>query len=254
MKCIKKLSIFGVFLLTIAPCINHGMEPNDVLLDAAQNNDCLMITQLLNEGADINISESIGGSTALMIAAYYGHQEAVQCLLNNPNIVIDQQDYNGRTALMFAAAEDKCPIIQNLLKHGADCNIADSAGDTALMITVSKENIDAVQSLLSCKNIAINQQDDQGSTALLLAIYKKNKLIIKLLLDAGADPELANHRGVTPRKAAIQITYPEGYQANSPELLNMPIKIGGDAEILSLINKAIIRKHGGVNPFIEAQK
>jgi ankyrin repeat protein len=230
------------------------MEPNDALLDATQNNDCSMITKLLNEGADINISESIGGSTALMIAAYYGHEEAVQCLLNNPNIVIDQQDDNGRTALMFAAGTGNCSIIQSLLNYGADCNITDPAGDTALMITVSKGNIDAVQSLLSCKNIAINQQDDQGSTALLIAINTKNKPIIKLLLDAGADPELANHRGVTPRKAAIQITYPEGYQANSPELLNMPIKIGGDAEILSLINKAIIKKHGGASPFIEVQK
>ena len=67
----------------------------------------------------------------------------------------------------------------------------------------------------------------------MLALVEKNKLIIQLLLDAGADPELGDSRRHTPLKIAQKTE---------------------DAEIISLISKAILKKHGVVNIFAKTQK
>ncbi|HEX4068526.1 MAG TPA: ankyrin repeat domain-containing protein, partial [Candidatus Babeliales bacterium] len=84
--------------------------------------------------------------------------------------------------------------------------------------------INATKCLLNNPNIAINQQTKtEGWTALLMAIGHRNTLILKLLFDANADPELANNDGLTPLQFAEQIK---------------------NQEIIDLIRDAIDKKHG----------
>jgi hypothetical protein len=231
-------------------------------LNAAIQNDCATITKLLNQGIDINATGP-DGRTALMRAAAKGHIEAVQCLLSNPQIRVDQPDNIGGTALIYAVSGNHCPIIKMLLESGADINKTDPDGNTVLIVAVFFGHIEAVQCLLSSSHIVIDHANKQGGTALLAAIDQGNKLIIKQLLDAGADPELVTKVGMTPRNAASEIGLPENYRAavladpfarGLPQRLNIPVKIESDPEVLSLINKAIIKKRGGVNPFIEPKK
>jgi len=278
MKNTKKLSVVIAVVLMVASCNNHSMEEeqlsnlnknvaflfaasennlsmvkkllddgadidiadadgNTALMLAAEENHCSIITILLNRGVDINKTDLLG-LTALMAAIIYGNIDAVECLVSNPRIKIDQQDQHGNSALMIAVNQNNLPIIQKLLAHGANINLADFEVITPLMFAATNGYVDVVQYLATYPTITINQQSKKGNTGLMVALYSSNNLMIKRqliqqLLAAGADPEIANKSGTTPLKLAQAI---------------------GDAEILSLINKAILKKHGVLNPFIKTQK
>jgi uncharacterized protein len=187
-------------------------------------NNCPIIQTLLNHGANINKATN-QGLTSLMFAVANKHTDALQCLLNNPDIDINQEDDIGGTALLMAIEVNNYPFIKTLLKHGADINQANITrqGITPLMLAVMGKNTDTIQCLLTNPNIAIDKQDITGTTALMGAIlFFKDALIVKQLLDANANPELADNNGLTPLAAAQQT---------------------GDQEIIDLIQNAIDKKH-----------
>jgi ankyrin repeat protein len=70
--------------------------------------------------------------------------------------------------------------------------------------------------------IDINQQNSEGTTALMIAI-ENDEANVKILLDAGADPEIANNNGTTPLNAA---------------------EVMGNENVINLIKEAIDKKHG----------
>ena len=85
-----------------------------------------------------------GGKTALMEAAAAGQDDVVRVLLErhaNPNLV-STEDRNvrsilryhdaGKTALMFAAEQGKFYSVEHLLAAGADVEVRDPTGLTAL--------------------------------------------------------------------------------------------------------------------------
>ena len=95
----------------------------------------------------------------------------------------DKRDKNGRTALMKAVKSGNDWEIRSLLKSGADVNISDSDGWTALMYAVRYQNsLDTVNILL--KNGAdIQNVNKYGYSALQLAAsYSSNPDVLKKLL------------------------------------------------------------------------
>jgi len=95
----------------------------------------------------------------------------------------DKRDKNGRTALMKAVKSGNDWEIRSLLKSGADVNISDSDGWTALMYAVRYQNsLDTVNILL--KNGAdIQSVNKYGYSALQLAAsYSSNPDVLKKLL------------------------------------------------------------------------
>jgi ankyrin repeat protein len=201
---------------------NEKKIETTLLMIAAENNNCPLIEILLKYGANINRTDS-DRDTALTIAAINKNLNAMQCLLNNSDIAIDQKNNVGATVLMQAIPTDNCSIIQTLLNYGANINATSFDGITPLIAAAFDEKVNAIKCLLKNPIIVIDQQNNYGLTALIGAIYKKNKLIIKLLLDAGADPELTTYNDFTPLQAAQKT---------------------GDQEIIDLIQNAIDKKHG----------
>ena len=95
----------------------------------------------------------------------------------------DKRDKNGRTVLMKAVKSGNDWEIRSLLKSGADVNISDSDGWTALMYAVRYQNsLDTVNILL--KNGAnIQSVNKYGYSALQLAAsYSSNPDVLKKLL------------------------------------------------------------------------
>lgn len=122
---------------------------------------------LLEAGADANSSNALGISV-LMLASAGGLPGVVALLLEkgaNPNV----QDISGRTALMWAAAEGGTPaVVSLLLGAGSDINATDRAGQTALLWACRESRTDLVQILLqSGADPAV--ADNCGDTALSLA-------------------------------------------------------------------------------------
>jgi ankyrin repeat protein len=89
---------------------------------------------LLEGAADVHHVVS-NGRTALMEAAAGGHAAVVEALLDlgmaNPNSCCAGR---GSHALLEAARGSHVEAAQRLLSHGARVDLADRAGDTALLV------------------------------------------------------------------------------------------------------------------------
>jgi len=94
---------------------------------------------------------------------------------------IDQPD-----ALVYAAELPHYYLVEYLLRSGADINVTDDAGTTALMAASSVVGCVQIVELLLARGANPNLIDKDGDTALDLARYYKNSEIIELLLKHNA--------------------------------------------------------------------
>jgi len=96
--------------------------------------------------------------------------------------------------------------IQNLkwlLDKNININCSDAFGITPLMKCAIKGKSQALLLLCKQKGINLNQQNKDGETALMLlckysATLEFKPVNMKILIDAGADPEIPNKKGESP--------------------------------------------------------
>ncbi|OJJ98985.1 hypothetical protein ASPACDRAFT_61660 [Aspergillus aculeatus ATCC 16872] len=109
-----------------------GPGPSTPLYLAIVYSGKKMVRLLLDKGADVNLHTGFG-QTPLMIAARLPWAWAVTTLLNS-GARVNSTSFHGETALMFAftAWRIDMEMIRELLLRGADPNIGNSHGHTAL--------------------------------------------------------------------------------------------------------------------------
>ena len=172
---------------------------------------------LINPPADFDPNMSIDddGHTALHWASAMGRIRVVKLLLS-ANADIYKVNKAGQTALMrsvmFANNYDvrKFPELYELL-HRSTLNI-DNSNRTVFHhivdVAMSKGKTHAARYYMETvlqrladypRELAdiINFQDEDGETALTMAARCRSKRLVKLLLDHGADPKIANRDGKT---------------------------------------------------------
>jgi len=132
---------------------------------------------------------------------------------------------SGATPLLFAADRSDVPLMRLLLKLGADPHTPNNAGTTPLLAAAGagtnepaeeageeSEALEAVKLLLDL-GADINAVDGNGDTAMHGAAYNISPMIVKLLAERGADPQVwkkPNKAGGTPLFIA------EGYTSRLP--------------------------------------
>jgi ankyrin repeat protein len=177
----------------------------------------------------------VGGLTALLFAARQGHLDCAQALVE-AGADKDLQDPDGISPTITAIVNAHYDVAQYLVERGADVNLADQFGRTALWAAVDMHTLphstrpdtpepETVNSTDLLKTILAHDADpnvqlvthppyrsmgDRGSdniltigaSALLRAAKAGDFAAIRMLLDKGADPNLATKPGVTPLMAA----------------------------------------------------
>ena len=169
---------------------------------AARAGDMMAITAFLDGGININAQEADEGRTALISAAARGDLEVVNLLLQrgaDPNVT----DNIGDTALLHALEARYDQVEQVLLNHPKlDPHARGLNGVTTLSKYVWRERKDAVQKLLD-RGADVNAQDNHGDGPLHGAAQTGNVEILDLLLAKGANPNLMNKEGGTPLMWAV---------------------------------------------------
>jgi uncharacterized protein len=115
-------------------------------------------------------------------------------------------DEFGRTPLHYAAGDGDAALVQRLIKENADVNALDVNRWTALHFAAQAVSAAVAAKLIEAgANVAI--RDRFGNTPLFRAVFYSSGdgSVIKLLLDAGADPSAPNDSDVTPIKLARTI-------------------------------------------------
>lgn len=193
--------------------VNEEMNKlNHALLKATNQGDKEAISKLLADGADIDATDD-RGRTSVMIAIHTNQLELFTFLVEqgaNINIRDNQQD----NPLLYAGAEGKLDFLRAAIAAGADTTITNRYGGTALIPAADRGHVEIVRELLLNSDVDVNHINNLGWTALLEAVIlgdggKNHQEIVKLLIEHGADVNLADRNGVTPLQHAKKHEYHE---------------------------------------------
>lgn len=203
-------------IVSFAP-LRVATDPATVDIDltplhrAIRNSELQAVTELLRQGAPVNVASTADGTTPLMLAAAMGQEEIVAALLN-ADAALNTADKMGGTALMYASSKGQAGIVNTLLQHGAAVNLKsphDDLDSTALTLAAGNGH-DTVLGLLLKAGADIDWRTERdGLSALMLAATLGHEHAVRVLLAAGANPDLNDRQGNT----ACELAATNGHHA-----------------------------------------
>lgn len=134
--------------------------------------------------------------TLLHTSAIDGNKNLAELLIKN-KAEIDFKDREGKSPIFYAKDGS---IIKYFIAKGANPNIQDKQGRTPLFDYVQKNDINSVLELLK-GGANVNIADNESKTVLL---YASNNSIRKVLLAYGANPNVKTSNGSTLLHMAVQ--------------------------------------------------
>ena len=199
----KILNIF--FLLIIFGKSPIFPQQFNQLADAVIEKDTIKIGQLLQSGVNINSQHPTSGTTVLMIASSYYYYDDIVEFLNRKGAILDLQDSEGKTALLWAAS-NSLPNAKILVANGANVNIAANDGMTPFLQAtlgvssgkVTIEMCDLLRKKGANINAALSKKSAMGWTALHYAVINGDVELVKYLIKYGANVNKATGEGSTP--------------------------------------------------------
>lgn len=182
------------------------------LFEAVVGKEIDIVRELLNSGADINAQDE-QGRTAIMIATYANDAEMVKVLIDE-GADVDIQDDMLNNPFLYAGAEGYMDILKLMIAAGADPKITNRYGGVALIPASEHGYVEVVEELLTNTKTDVNHVNNLGWTALLEAIIlndgsEKQQQTIRLLIEYGADVNLADKDGVSPLQHAREKGFKE---------------------------------------------
>lgn len=215
-KAAPGAAFFVAALLTVAMAMTdlaHSDARRDqALLAAAGKGDAAAVRRLLKEGAAVDARDG-SGRTALLVATRGDHVEAARVLIA-AGADVNAKDGIQDSPFLYAGAEGRNDILKAILSTGkADLKSTNRYGGTALIPAAHHGHPETVAILLGTA-IDKDHVNRLGWTALIEAIIlgdggPVHTRIVRLLVAAGADVNIADRDGVTPLAHARR----NGYRA-----------------------------------------
>jgi len=175
------------------------------LHEAAREGDVASIERLLAAGLPIDAQDA-DGRTPIMVATVARRTDAVRALVD-AGADVDIRDNRLDNVFLYAGAEGLLDILRIANEAGADPALTNRFGGIALIPASERGHVEVVRYLLAESDVDVDHVNRLGWTALLEAIILSDggpahQEIVGLLLEAGADPDLADGEGVTPLEHA----------------------------------------------------
>jgi ankyrin repeat protein len=227
----------------------NGQLPSGetVLMTAARTGSEDVVKALLQHGADPNIAERTQGETALMWAVAENHPRAARALIEGGARVNARSAPSSLPPLNFGTSG----IVPMALPKGQF---------TPLMYAARQGAIDSARVLLDA-GADLNLTDPEGTTALELAIINSHYELAAFLLDRGADPEIADASGMGALYAAVDmhsLTWMQGRPApkttdrlSSLDVITRILDWGADPN-RALTSPLLLRHHAMGDPVLAA--
>ena len=203
-----------------SPRFTQGFTDNinefNTVVTLAIDGDRKALQQKLDDPNGLNVVDEHGRSATLAVTIL-DRLEALRLLIDlgvdvdyfDPQLssqVIDQ------TAFLYAGATGNNEALDLLIKAGANPEILNYYGGTALIPAAEKGHLETVRMLLDKTEINVNHVNNLGWTALMEAVILSDggpvqQQIVKLLLANGADPDIPDNQGMTVQEHALNMGY-----------------------------------------------
>jgi hypothetical protein len=170
------------------------------LLQAARMGDFALVERLLQAGANRD-PRNEAGETPLLVAIQTGHRAVARRMIE-AGADINAQARNLDTPWLLAGARGEAELLTLMIPKGPDLSIRNRFGGNALIPACERAHVEAAKVLLTTR-IDVNHINNLGWTCLLEIVVLGNggprhQQVTWLVLDAGADPNIADKDGITP--------------------------------------------------------
>ncbi|GEM_PF-5781756 len=189
---------------TIKLLVEHGIDINTGYVDnftpliiASRAGESKTVSFLIENGANIEASETRFGHNSLIHAVWQKHEATVRLLLDKGANINAEPGKFGTTAFNRAYMSKDLKMIRVLLEYGIVTTAAHQILNLAIVfppVPGAKENSEVIQLLFSNlkgeqKEIALIQKE-----ALIMAINKDNVEIVKVLMNSGINPNIMGEK------------------------------------------------------------
>lgn len=123
--------------------------------------------------------------------------------LNQPgSTVVNARDISsGESALHVVTQRRDATWLRFLIGKGANANLADRRGVTALQLATNLGWSEGVEILIGA-GAAVDFTNDLGETPLISAVHRRDAALVRALLKAGANPGRSDNSGRSARDYA----------------------------------------------------
>ncbi len=188
-----------------------GNAADHSLLTAASRGDAAGVRAALDAGAAIDARDD-RGQTAMLLVVQGGDLALARDLIQR-GADINAAALNHDTPWLLAGALGRTGMLAAMLDTGrVDYTRRNRYGGNALIPACERGHVETVRLLLERSKIDVDHVNNLGWTALLEAVILSDGgpahiEIVRLLLTAGADPNIADKDGVTPLQHARDRRY-----------------------------------------------
>lgn len=198
-------------ILTTMTTDERLADPDAALLAGARDGDADTVALALRAGADIEARDE-HDRTALLLAATHDHVAVARVLAAmgaDPDALDDRHD----TPWLVTGVTGSVAMLEALLPASPDLTIRNRFGGLSPIPASERGHVDYVRRVVRT-DVDLDHVNDLGWTALLEAVIlgdggQDHQEIVRILLDAGVDPTIADHDGVTALQHAEQREFDE---------------------------------------------
>jgi ankyrin repeat protein len=184
---IVNAALFGISSAALAQTADQITD----FTKAAKFDDVSEVRSLIKAGVSPNTLDP-RGNPMLIVAIRDNSPKVIDFLLSNQSIDPNLTNKSDENPLMIASIEGQLSLVETLvLKKKADVN---KTGWAPLHYASSAGNLGIAQFLV-VQGAKVNALSPSETTPLMMAVSSGNDLLIKYLLDNGADLSLRNHEG-----------------------------------------------------------
>jgi len=187
---------------------------------ACRKCDVKMANLLLQNGADPDHADA-SGLTPFLAAVFAGGNMGVLEALSKARTYIGAQDQRGVGALHFAALRGDVGLVEWMIDHKGDVDVATEHHTTPLMLASKRGHTDIISLLLGC-HANTSLTDEAGCTALMHALSSGSSRAACKILDHDTSINVVDSPGRSALFHAV---------------------LGGEVDALT----AVIKKNGRVN-------